>query len=103
MAAPEECDLADTESEVVFLGFALSECTVRVNAESVKYLRAVHRTALELAVQNRFGSEIGGFWLTREQITQLRSLSEYYPANEAPLVTQVIEAYLDGQLNPPDG
>ncbi len=102
MAGPEESDLVGVESEVIFLGFALSECTVQVSPEVAKYLRAVHRTALELAIQNRFGVEIGGFWLTAEQIAQLRSLSEYYPLNEAPLVASAIEAYLDGQLNMPD-
>ena len=99
MTDPEESDLAGMESEVTFIGFALSECTVQVNAESAKYLRVVHRTALELATQNRFGVEIGGFWLTTEQIAQLRSLSEYYPPNEAPLVARAIEAYLKGQLS----
>lgn len=98
MADPEESELAGMESEVVFLGFALDECIVHVDSQSAKYLRVVHRTALELATQNRFGIEIGGFWLTTEQIAQLRSLSEYYPLNEAPLVARAIEAYLDGQL-----
>jgi hypothetical protein len=99
VAGIEDSDLADVESEVTFLGFALSECTVQVDSEAAKYLRVVHRTALELATQNRFGIEIGGFWLTTEQIAQLRSLSEYYPLNEAPLVARAIEAYLDGQLS----
>lgn len=99
MVGIEETDLADAESEVTFLGFALSECTVLLDAKAAKYLRVVHRTALELAIQNRFGVEIGGFWLTSEQIAQLRSLSAYYPISEAPLVTRAIEAYLDGQLS----
>ena len=42
--------------EVEFLGFALSDCTVNLNDSAAKYLRAVHRTALELAVQNQFGA-----------------------------------------------
>ncbi|HEY6118765.1 MAG TPA: hypothetical protein VIV66_02340 [Pyrinomonadaceae bacterium] len=96
---PDEIELASMESEVTFLGLALSECIVQIDAESAKYLRVVHRTALELATQNRFGVEIGGFWLTTEQIAQLRSLSEYYPLNEAPLVARAIEAYLKGQLS----
>ena len=86
------------ESDVVFLGFALNECTVEVPSELVKYLRVIHRTALELAIQNTFGVDIGGFWLTRGQINQLRSLSEYYPPDEAPLVAEAITAYLEAQL-----
>lgn len=83
---------------VEFLGFALSDCTVRTTAASAKYLRAVHRTALELAVQNQFGAEVGGFWLLRDQIAQLRKLPECYPIYEAPLVSLAIEAYLSAQL-----
>ncbi|SRR6266496_925709 len=84
--------------EVVFLGFALGDCTVTINNESAKYLRAVHRTALELAVQNQFGAEVGGFWLLTDQIAQLRKLPEYYSPCEAPLVRSAIEAYLAAQL-----
>lgn len=86
------------QSEVEFLGFALSDCTVTINNESAKYLRPVHRTALELAVQNQFGAEVGGFWLMADQIAQLRKLPECYAANEAPLVRSAIEAYLSAQL-----
>ena len=86
------------QSEVEFLGFALSECTVTINNQSAKYLRPVHRTALELAVQNQFGAEVGGFWLLADQIAQLRKLPECYTANEAPLVRSAIEAYLSAQL-----
>lgn len=85
-------------SEVEFLGFALSDCTVTINNESAKYLRPVHRTALELAVQNQFGAAVGGFWLLADQIAQLRKLPECYAANEAPLVRSAIEAYLSAQL-----
>jgi len=94
-----ESNFDGTRSEVEFLGFALSECTVEVEPQSAKYLRAIHRTALELAVHNRFGLEVGGFWLTKDQITQLRTLSEYYPLNEAPFVAHAIEAYLHAQLD----
>jgi hypothetical protein len=87
------------QSEVEFLGFALSACTVTINNESAKYLRPVHRTALELAVQNQFGAEVGGFWLLADQIAQLRKLPECYAANEAPLVRSAIEAYLSAQLD----
>ena len=98
MADSKQNNLVKTQSEVVFLGFALNDCTVEVESQSAKYLRVVHRTALELAIHNRFGWEIGGFWLTKEQIVQLRGLSEYYPLNEAPFVAQAIEAYLHAQL-----
>jgi len=86
-------------NEVEFLGFALSECTVSVNTAAAKYLRVVHRTALELAVQNQFGTEVGGFWLMTTQIDQLRKLPLYYPGAEAPLVQAAIEAYLAAQLD----
>jgi hypothetical protein len=86
------------ESDVEFLGFALSDCTVNLDAASAKYLRVVHGTALELAVHNQFGADIGGFWLLPTQITQLRRLSEYYSPDEAPLVEFAIEAYLAAQI-----
>jgi hypothetical protein len=81
-----------------FFGFALGDCVVEVQSELTKYLRVVHRTALELAQQNCFGAEIGGFWLLPDQIQQLRRLSEYYSTTEAPLVARAIEAYLGAQL-----
>ncbi len=88
-------------SELVFelIGFSLNECLVDVEDGSAKYLAAVHRTALQIAVQNLFGTEIGGFWLTTEQINQLRKLPEYYSPNEAPQVAEVVEAYLRAQLS----
>jgi hypothetical protein len=85
-------------SDVEFLGFALSDCTVTLNNAAAKYLRAVHRTALELAVQNQFGAEVGGFWLLTDQIEQLRKLPYYYPCEEALLVSKAVEAYLAAQL-----
>ena len=86
------------ESEVEFLGFALSDCTVELDDASAKYLRLVHGTALELAVHNQFGADVGGFWLLSTQIDQLRRLPEYYSPDEAPLVEFAIEAYLAAQI-----
>lgn len=80
------------------IGFVLSDCVVELDQAAAKYLRAVHRTALELAVQNQFGAEIGGFWLMAEQVSQLRRLPEYYPVNESPLVARAVDAYLRAQL-----
>ena len=85
-------------SEVEFLGFALSDCTVSLNNSAAKYLRVVHRTALELSVQNQFGAEVGGFWLMADQIEQLRKLPLYYSSAEAALVRNAVEAYLAAQL-----
>jgi len=96
-AAPARVN-AITESEVEFLGFALGDCTVDLEAASAKYLRVVHGTALELAVHNQFGADIGGFWLLSSQIDQLRRLAEYYSPDEAPFVTFAIEAYLAAQI-----
>jgi hypothetical protein len=87
------------QSEVEFLGFALSDCTVNLSYAAAKYLRAVHRTALELALQNQFGAEVSGFWLMADQIAQLRKLPECYAPNEAPLVKSAVEAYLAAQLD----
>src|SRR5215218_10140268 len=86
------------QSEVEFVGFALTDCIVNINEASAKYLRVVHGTALELAVHNQFGAEIGGFWLLSSQISQLRRLPEYYSPDEAPLVEFAIEAYLAAQI-----
>ncbi|HEX3280370.1 MAG TPA: hypothetical protein VHR36_03990 [Pyrinomonadaceae bacterium] len=90
--------LASSESDVIFLGFALSDCVVELEKDVAKYLRAVHRTALELAIPNRFGIEVGGFWLMPEQLEQLRKLPECYSQLEAPFVARAIEAYLAAQL-----
>jgi hypothetical protein len=86
------------KSDVEFLGFALGDCTVDIDHGSAKYLRVVHGTALELAVHNQFGAEIGGFWLLSSQISQLRRLPEYYSPDEAPLVEFAVEAYLAAQI-----
>ena len=86
------------QSELEFLGFALGDCTVKLGDKEAKYLRLVHRTALELAVQNHFGAEVGGFWLMADQIEQLRKLSSYYSTEEAVLVRKTIEAYLTAQM-----
>lgn len=92
-------DLTRVDSDLAFIGFALSDCTVELDPQSAKYLRSVNRTALELATHNRFGSEIGGFWLMHDQIAKLRNLPAYYPLKEAPLVACAIEAYLRAQLH----
>lgn len=83
---------------VLLCAFALTDCVVHIEARSAKYLRAVHRTALELAVPNLFGSELGGFWLRSDQIYQLRKLPDCYPANEVELVKHAVEAYLQAQI-----
>ena len=91
------------KDEVEFVGFALTDCTVNLNEAAAKYLRVVHGTALELAVHNQFGAEIGGFWLLSAQIDQLRRLPEYYSLAEAPLVEFAIEAYLAAQIRGAQG
>jgi hypothetical protein len=98
MKAAPALDISSTESDVIFLGFALSDCVVEIDKQAAKYLRAVHRTALELAIPNRFGIEVGGFWLMPEQLAQLRKLPECYSQLEAPFVERAIEAYLAAQL-----
>ena len=87
------------EPEVSFVGFELSDCVLNLDPAKAKYLRAVHRTALELAVPNRFGIEAGGFWLTNDQIAELRRLPDHYPPNEAEIVAETIEIYLTAQCD----
>ena len=84
-------------SNVKLCAFALTDCIVHIETQSAKYLRAVHRTALELAVPNLYGSELGGFWLRSDQIDQLRTLPDCYPANEVEFVRRAVEAYLRAQ------
>jgi hypothetical protein len=88
----------NSKLETVFEGFALGDCLVQADPQTEKYLRRVIRTALELAVYNRFGAEVGGFWLMTPQIAQLRKLPEYYSPAEAPLVANAVEVYLRAQL-----
>lgn len=90
--------LSAIDSDVEFVGFALNDCTVELDSGAAKYLRLVHGTALEIAIHNQFGADIGGFWLLASQIDQLRRLPLYYPPNEAPLVEFAIEAYLAAQI-----
>ena len=85
-------------SNVKLCAFALTDCIVHVETQSAKYLRAVHRTALELAVPNLYGSELGGFWLRSDQIDQLRTLPDCYPANEVEFVRRAVEVYLEAQI-----
>ncbi|HKO95810.1 MAG TPA: hypothetical protein VJU86_02380 [Pyrinomonadaceae bacterium] len=87
----------ESDSNLNLLGFALADCVVEIDRESAKYLRAVHRTALELATPNCFGAEIGGFWLMQAQLTQLRRLPDFYPAQESASVARAVEAYIHAQ------
>ncbi|HKP46007.1 MAG TPA: hypothetical protein VJT50_05355 [Pyrinomonadaceae bacterium] len=98
MKAAVARDTIAVKSEVEFLGFALTDCVIEVESQVARYMRAVHRTALELAIPNRFGLEIGGFWLLSEQIAQLQKLPQCYSQYEAPLVQQAVEAYIGAQL-----
>jgi hypothetical protein len=97
MANGEELALQNNVSDMKLCAFALTACTVYIEHQSAKYLRAVHRTALELAVPNLYGSEMGGFWLKSDQIEQLRKLPDCYPANEIEFVRRAVEAYLLAQ------
>ena len=97
MANTEDVDLTSTTSDVILCAFALADCIVHVDSQIAKYLRAVHRTALELAVPNLFGWEIGGYWLTSAQIDQLRKLPDCYPANEINFVRRAVDSYLLAQ------
>lgn len=99
MANEEDKNFQSNESDVSLCAFALTDCVVRVESQSAKYLRAVHRTALELAVPNLFGFEVGGFWLTPVQLDQLRMLPECYPASEINLARRAVEAYLYAQTH----
>ena len=90
--------LENLDSEVDLIGFELADCVIKLDSASAKYLGAVHRTAIELAIPNRFGIEAGGFWLTNDQIEQLRRLPEHYPPTEAAAVAKTIEIYLKAHL-----
>ena len=79
------------------IGFALTDCVVQIESKSAKYLRAVHSTALELAIPNLFGLEVGGYWITADQVNQLRKLPDCYPANEINFVRRAVESYLLAQ------
>lgn len=95
---PNELETGNAKLETEFAGFALSGGLIQTDPEMEKYLRRVIRTAFELAVYNRFGAEIGGFWLMTEQIEQLRKLPEYYSPTEAVFVASAVEIYLQAQL-----
>jgi hypothetical protein len=98
LAASSAVRLTKAQSDLCFVAFALNECLVETDARAAKYLRAVHRTALEIAVPNYFGVSVGGFWLTSEQITKLRALPDHYTRIEAPCVARAVSAYLRAQL-----
>lgn len=97
MASQETLELQTNTSDVKLCAFALSDCVVHIETQSARYLRAVHRTALELAVPNLFGAELGGFWLKPDQVAQLRNLPDCYPATEIAFVRRAVEAYLLAQ------
>jgi hypothetical protein len=94
----EDPDLQSNAVDLSFCAFALTDCVVEIESRSARYLRAVHRTALELAVPNLFGPHIGGYWLTPTQLEQLRMLPECYPSSEVQFVRRAIEAYLLAQF-----
>jgi hypothetical protein len=99
MANKDDNDCQSNASDVSLCAFALTDCVVEIESRSAKYLRAVHRAALELAVPNLFGPQLGGFWLTPEQLLQLRGLSECYPSTESDFVRRAVEAYLYAQTH----
>ena len=99
MTSSDEQNVRSKSPDLELCAFALTDCTIQIEWQSAKYLRAVHRTALELAVPNLYGSELGGFWLKADQIEQLRRLPECYPANEHSLVRDAVEAYLLAQTD----
>jgi hypothetical protein len=99
MANTDTSNFSEPAPDLTICAFALTDCVVRIDSKSAKYLRAVHRTALELAVPNLFGPEIGGFWLTPAQLLQLRNLPECYPLTEGNLVRRAVEAYLSAQTD----
>ena len=94
----EDRNLQSNAADVSLFAFALTDCVVEIEPKSAKYLRAVHRTALELAVPNLFGPNIGGYWLTPTQLEQLRLLPDCYPSNESRFVKRAIEEYLAAQI-----
>jgi hypothetical protein len=93
----KETVLSDNAANVKLCAFALTDCTVHIESRIAKYLRAVHRTALELAVPNLFGPELGGYWLQPDHVEQLRRLPDCYPVEEIDLVRDAVEAYLVAQ------
>jgi hypothetical protein len=97
MATDDDPNLEISAADVSLFAFALTDCIIEIEPKSAKYLRAVHRTALELAVPNLFGPHIGGYWLTPAQVEQLRLLPECYPSKESGLVRQAVESYLSAQ------
>ena len=97
MVTHEDRNLQGNAGDVSLFAFALTDCVVEIEAPSAKYLRAVHRTALELAVPNLFGPYIGGYWLTPTQVEQLRLLPDCYPTNESGFVRRAINSYLAAQ------
>lgn len=99
MPAEEAQDLRSNVADVSLCAFALTDCIVEIESHSAKYLRAVHRTALELAVPNLFGPHIGGYWLTPTQLEQLRMLAECYPSSESKFVRHAVESYLSAQID----
>src|SRR5688572_28211099 len=98
MATGDDRNLESNAADVSLFAFALTDCVVEIEPKSAKYLRAVHRTALELAVPNLFGPHIGGYWLTPTQLEQLRLLPECYPSTEVEFVRSAIEAYVVAQF-----
>lgn len=97
MATDDDPNLEISAADVSFFAFALTDCIVEIEPKSAKYLRAVHRTALELAVPNLFGPYIGGYWLTPAQVEQLRLLPDCYPTNQSSFVRHAVQSYLAAQ------
>jgi hypothetical protein len=97
MPGEEDPYLQGNVADVSLCAFALTDCIVEIESHSARYLRAVHRTALELAVPNLYGPQIGGYWLTPTQLEQLRMLPECYPSSESKFVRHAVESYLSAQ------
>jgi len=60
------------------------------------YVNPIHKAARGMAQPEAFG--VKGVWIFQDQIDALRTLYQFYPEDEQPLVKEAVEVYLKAQL-----
>ena len=87
------------ESNLRFYAIRLSgpdQLRINFNERLAPYINPVHKTALGMARPAAFGQ--AGAWIFQDEIDALRTLYQFYPADEQPLVKEAVEVYLKAQL-----
>lgn len=69
---------------------------IAFNERLAPYINSVHKAARGMVRPAAFGQ--AGAWIFQDEVASLRTLYQFYPAEEQPLVKEAVEVYLKAQL-----